>query len=296
MYSIIFVVIEMRDTYMKVEILCPLYNAEIYVEELNKNINKQKNVDFEVRYLLTESSDNTKKILDKNHLKYDLIKKEDFSHSLTRENAAKKSNADIIVFVTQDVEIESEYWLYNLVKDIIAKKVAAAYSRQITKFNNLEKYTREKNYPETSKVVSEKDIKQLGLKTFFFSDASSAIDKKVFEKLNYYDGKKLPISEDMYIAYKLITNGYKILYSAESVVYHSHNFKLRELYSRYKLTGKFFKQNSYLDKYGTNASGGLLARYVFKRSIEERNIKAIMRFPFDMGVRFIGMKVGKYGK
>ena len=82
---------------MKVEILCPLYNAEIYVEELNKNINKQKNVDFEVRYLLTESSDNTKKILDKNHLKYDLIKKEDFSHSLTRENAAKKSNADIII-------------------------------------------------------------------------------------------------------------------------------------------------------------------------------------------------------
>lgn len=296
MYSIIFVVIEMRDTYMKVEILCPLYNAEIYVEELNKNINKQKNVDFEVRYLLTESSDNTKKILDKNHLKYDLIKKEDFSHSLTRENAAKKSNADIIVFVTQDVEIESEYWLYNLVKDIIAKKVAAAYSRQITKFNNLEKYTREKNYPETSKIVSEKDIKQLGLKTFFFSDASSAIDKKVFEKLNYYDGKKLPISEDMYIAYKLITNGYKILYCAESVVYHSHNFKLRELYSRYKLTGKFFKQNSYLDKYGTNASGGSLARYVFKRSIEERNIKAIMRFPLDMGVRFIGMKVGKYGK
>ena len=296
MYSIIFVVIEMGDTYMKVEILCPLYNAEIYVEELNKNINKQKNVDFEVRYLLTESSDNTKKILDKNHLKYDLIKKEDFSHSLTRENAAKKSNADIIVFVTQDVEIESEYWLYNLVKDIIAKKVAAAYSRQITKFNNLEKYTREKNYPETSKIVSEKDIKQLGLKTFFFSDASSAIDKKVFEKLNYYDGKKLPISEDMYIAYKLITNGYKILYCAESVVYHSHNFKLRELYSRYKLTGKFFKQNSYLDKYGTNASGGSLARYVFKRSIEERNIKAIMRFPLDMGVRFIGMKVGKYGK
>lgn len=281
---------------MKVEILCPLYNAEKYIENLNKNINKQKNVEFKVRYLLTESIDNTKQILDKNNLKYDLIKKEDFSHSLTRENAAKKSKADVIVFVTQDVEIESEYWLYNLVKDIIDKKVAASYSRQITKFNNLEKYTREKNYPETSKIVSEKDIKELGLKTFFFSDASSAIDKEVFEKLNYYDGKRLPISEDMYIAHKLITNGYKIKYSAESVVYHSHDFKLKELYDRYKLTGKFFKQNSYLDNYGTNASGGSLAKYVLKRSIEEKNIKAIARFPFDMGARFIGMKVGKYGK
>ncbi len=281
---------------MKVEIICPLYNAEQYIEKLHDNIKKQKNVDFSARYLLTESKDNTESILKSKKLKYDKIKKEDFSHSFTRENAAKTSKADIIVFITQDVEIEDENWLYYLVKDIISGEVSATYSRQITKFNNLEKYTREKNYPEHSKIVSKEDIDTLGLKTFFFSDAASAIKKDVFKELNYYDGKKLPISEDMYIAYKLITNGHKIKYCSDSVVYHSHDFKLRELYDRYKLTGKFFKQNSYLDQYGTNSTGGSLAKYVLKRSIEEKNIKAIIRFPFDMGARFIGMKVGKYGK
>lgn len=281
---------------MKVEIICPLYNAEQYIEKLHDNIKKQKNVDFSARYLLTESEDNTESILKNKKLKYDKIKKEDFSHSLTREKAARTSKADIIVFITQDVEIEDENWLYYLVKDIISGEVSATYSRQITKFNNLEKYTREKNYPEHSKIVSKEDIDTLGLKTFFFSDAASAIKKDVFEELNYYDGKKLPISEDMYIAYKLITNGHKIKYCSDSVVYHSHDFKLRELYDRYKLTGKFFKQNSYLDQYGTNSTGGSLAKYVLKRSIEEKNIKAIIRFPFDMGARFIGMKVGKYGK
>lgn len=281
---------------MKVEIICPLYNAEQYIEKLHDNIKKQKNVDFLARYLLTESKDNTESILKSKKLKYDKIKKEDFSHSFTRENAAKTSEADIIVFITQDVEIEDENWLYYLVKDIISGEVSATYSRQITKFNNLEKYTREKNYPEHSKIVSKEDIDTLGLKTFFFSDAASAIKKDVFKELNYYDGKKLPISEDMYIAYKLITNGHKIKYCSDSVVYHSHDFKLRELYDRYKLTGKFFKQNSYLDQYGTNSTGGSLAKYVLKRSIEEKNIKAIIRFPFDMGARFIGMKVGKYGK
>lgn len=281
---------------MKVEIICPLYNAEQYIEKLHDNIKKQKNVDFSARYLLTESKDNTESILKNKKLKYDKIKKEDFSHSFTRENAAKISKADIIVFITQDVEIEDENWLYYLVKDIISGEVSATYSRQITKFNNLEKYTREKNYPEHSKIVSKEDIDTLGLKTFFFSDAASAIKKDVFKELNYYDGKKLPISEDMYIAYKLITNGHKIKYCSDSVVYHSHNFKLRELYDRYKLTGKFFKQNSYLDQYGTNSTGGSLAKYVLKRSIEEKNIKAIIRFPFDMGARFIGMKAGKYGK
>ena len=281
---------------MKVEIICPLYNAEQYIEKLHDNIKKQKNVDFSARYLLTESKDNTESILKSKKLKYDKIKKEDFSHSFTRENAAKTSKADIIVFITQDVEIEDENWLYYLVKDIISGEVSATYSRQITKFNNLEKYTREKNYPEHSKIVSKEDIDTLGLKTFFFSDAASAIKKDVFKELNYYDGKKLPISEDMYIAYKLITNGHKIKYCSDSVVYHSHDFKLRELYDRYKLTGKFFKQNSYLDQYGPNSTGGSLAKYVLKRSIEEKNIKAIIRFPFDMGARFIGMKVGKYGK
>ena len=281
---------------MKVEVLCPLYNAEHYIEKLHDNIVKQKNVDFSVRYLLTESSDNTEEILKKKKLKYDKIKKVDFSHSLTREIAARKSKADIITFITQDVEIIDENWLYYLVKDIISGEVSATYSRQITKFNNLEKYTREKNYPEKSKIVSEKDIPDLGLKTFFFSDASSAIEKNVFEKLNYYDGKRLPISEDMYIAYKLIVNGYKIKYCSDSVVYHSHNFKLKELYERYRLTGQFFKQNSYLDKYGTNSAGGSLAKYVLKRSIQEKNIKVIIRFPLDMGARFIGMKVGKNGK
>lgn len=278
---------------MKVEIICPLYNAENYIENLHDNILKQKNVDFSVRYLLTESTDQTESILKSKELNYNKIEKKDFSHSLTRELAARNSEADIIVFISQDVEPSDENWLYYLVKDIIDGNVSAAYSRQITKFNNLEKYTREKNYPKESKIVSKDDIESLGLKTFFFSDAASAIKKEVFEQLNYYDNKRLPINEDMYIAHKLITNGYKIKYCSDSIIYHSHNFKLKELYNRYKLTGQFFKENSYLDEYGTTDSGIKLATYVFKRIMQEGRILLLFRYPFDMGARFIGMKAGK---
>lgn len=281
---------------MKVEIICPLYNAESYIENLHNSILKQKNVDFSVRYLLTESADKTESILKSKKLIYDKVEKKDFSHSLTRELAARNSDADIIVFISQDVEPSDENWLYYLVKDIIDGSVSATYSRQITKFNNLEKYTREKNYPKESKIVSKDDIEDLGLKTFFFSDAASAIKKEVFEQLNYYDNKRLPINEDMYIAHKLITNGYKIKYCSDSIIYHSHNFKLKELYNRYKLTGQFFKENSYLDDYGTTDSGIKLATYVFKRIMQEGRIVLLFRYPFDMGARFIGMKAGKYGK
>ena len=61
-------------------------------------------------------------------------------------------------------------------------EVDACYSRQICENNSIEKYTRESNYPENSRIVSKDDIKELGLKTFFFSDASSAIKTETFKK------------------------------------------------------------------------------------------------------------------
>jgi len=277
-----------------VTIICPLYNAEEYILSLNNSIIKQKNIIIkEIKYLLTESKDNSEKVLKDNNIKYELIKKQDFSHSLTREKAAFSSKGDILVFITQDIVIENDNWLYELVKPIIEGKADACYSRQISKYNNIEKYTREFNYPDKSKIVSKKDVKVLGLKTFFFSDASGAIKKNTFIKLKGYDGKRLPISEDMYITYKLIMNNYKVAYSAESIVYHSHKFTLKQIYDRYKLTGKFFKGNSYLDKYGTTNSGASLAKYVLKRIIKEKRFLLLFRFPFDMAARLIGMKVGK---
>lgn len=279
---------------MIVDIICPLYNAEKYIKSLNYSLLMQESVKInEIKYILTESTDNSETILKENKCKYIKIKKEDFSHSLTREEAAFNSKADIIVFITQDIVIEDTIWLYNLVKPIINKEASSAYSRQLPKYNNIEKYIREKNYPENSIIKSKENIKELGLNTFFSSDASSAIKKDVFIKLNGYDKKELPISEDMYFTYKLIMNGYKVKYCADSVIYHSHNFTLKEIYNRYKLTGKFFKENSYLDKYGTNHSGSSLAFYVLKRAIKEKNIKVILRWPFDMAARFLGMKVGK---
>lgn len=134
------------------------------------------------------------------------------------------------------------------------------------------------------------------LKAFFFSDASSAIKRDVFLKLKGYDGKDLPISEDMYIAYKMIMNDYVIKYCADSKVIHSHNFTLKQLYDRYYLTGKFFKENDYLNQYKVNNSGFAMAKYVLKRALQEKNGKVLIQFLPNMSARFLGMKMGKMAK
>lgn len=282
---------------MNIDIICPLYNAEKEIENLHKSLLNQKKVNInKIRYVLTEGKDNTEEKLKNLNLEYKKIKKDEFSHSLTREKEALDSKADVIAFITQDVKIIRDDWLYNLTKDIINGDVDACYSRQICDNNTIEKYTRECNYPKESKIVSKNDIEKLGLKTFFFSDASSAIKKDTFIKLNGYDRKNLIINEDMYIAYKLITNGYKIKYCADSEVIHSHIFTLKQYYDRYKDTGKFFKENSYLNNYKVNQAGGSMAKYVLKRAIQDKNVGVLVRFIPNMAVRFVGMKVGKIAK
>ena len=279
---------------MNIEIICPLYNAEKYIENLDKSFKKQKNVEIhKISYILTESKDNTKQLLDNINANYSIITRNEFSHSLSREKVAMQSTADILVFVTQDIQTIREDWLYNLTKDIVSGAVDACYSRQLCNNNSIEKYTRESNYPSESKIVSKNDIEKLGLKTFFFSDASSAIRRETFVKLNGYDNKNFPTNEDMYIAYKLITNGYKIKYCADSEVVHSHDFTLKQQYKRYYDTGKFFKQNSYLNNYKVNQAGGSLAKYVLKRAWQDKNWKVLIRFVPNMVARFIGMKMGK---
>lgn len=279
---------------MKVDIICPLYNAQNYIELLNKSLINQKKVKINrIIYILTESKDDTEKILNDKKINYQKIVKKEFSHSLVREKAAMASDSDILIFITQDIVIKDELWLYKLIKGIINNECEASFSKQITKYNNIEKYTREKNYPEKSYIVTKKDIKSMGLRAFFFSDAASAIKTSIFKELKGYDNKNLPISEDMYIAYKIIMNGYRIKYESDSVIYHSHKFTLKELYNRYKLTGQFFKQNSYLDEYGTTGTGASLAKYILKRILQEKRFNLLFRYPFDMAARFIGMKVGK---
>ena len=65
---------------------------------------------------------------------------------------------------------------------------------------------------------------------FYDKISQYAIDKR---GLICYNNKNLPINEDMYIAHKLIQNGYKIKYCAESEVIHSHDFSFKEQYDRW---------------------------------------------------------------
>ncbi|MBR5408624.1 glycosyltransferase [Candidatus Saccharibacteria bacterium] len=277
-----------------VSVICPVFNAQNEILDFDRSLKKQKGVRLtDVIYVLTESSDHTEDVMKAAGIPYKKIKRYAFSHSLVREKAGMSARGRILVFLTQDVEIRDENFLAKLVAPIVNGEVQAAYAKQETKYNNIEKYTRAHNYPNKSFIVSKADIERRGLKTFFFSDAAGAIDASVFRRLKGYDGKELPISEDMYFAYKLIMHGGKIKYVADAVVYHSHDFKLSELYDRYKLTGKFMKQNPEIAEHGVNSAGGGMAKSVLVGAIKDKNLRVLGGYVPNMAVRYAGMTRGK---
>ena len=280
---------------MSVTVICPLYKSREYINSLHNSLLMQEDVDLKVvKYILTETGDGVDKIvreMDKAELT--VISIDEFSHSLTRERAAMESNSDILVFITQDIIIKDKKWLSKLCKPIYEGKCEAAFSRQICDNQSIEKYTRVNNYPKESRIVSKDDVERLGIMTFFFSDAASAVKTDVYKKLNGYDGKDLLTNEDMYLAYKLINNGYRIMYNADAEVIHSHDYKFMQLFKRYFDQGAFLSDNAYLTQYGANGSALKLLKVVVVESLKDKNFKAFFNIIPNFAARFLGNQAGK---
>lgn len=162
------------------------------------------------------------------------LKKEEFDHGDTRARAAEFSDADIMVFMTQDAVPADKYLIENLVKALMQEKMTgAAYARQLpnTECSFVEQYTRSFNYPETSVVKWEKDIPTYGIKTFFCSNVCAAYKREIYQELGGFIRKAI-FNEDMIYAARLIQEGYGIAYAADARVIHSHNYSCMQQFHR----------------------------------------------------------------
>ena len=187
------------------------------------------------------------------------IAKKDFDHGGTRQFGAEHSDADVMVFMTQDAVPADEFLVEKLVESLLLKEdqvsarvqqnamevadteksavkdclVAVAYARQLPKndCHIVEQYTRQFNYPEQSRVKTKADIPTLGIKTFFCSDVCAAYRRDLFEELGGFESPVI-FNEDMFFAANAIEHGYGVAYAAEAKVVHSHNYTMRQQFHR----------------------------------------------------------------
>lgn len=166
------------------------------------------------------------------------IKRENFDHGGTRKWGAMQSEADIVLFMTQDAVPADEFLVEHMAAqfDLTEKKetaVAVVYARQLPRkdCSVIEQYTRQFNYPGESRKKSRADIKTLGIKTFFCSDVCAAYRLDIFRELGGFE-EPVIFNEDMFFAAKAIEHDYVIAYAADARVIHSHNYTMAQQFHR----------------------------------------------------------------
>ena len=282
-----------------IDVVCPIYENVEQLKRLYDALEKQANVKI-ANYVfpLTLSNDESineeiRMFFKEHNITYFEVKKEEFSHSLTREKAIREyCKSDVVVLCSQDVIFFDENAL-NRITNVINDEVVYAYGRQICTNKTIERYIREKNYPKESNIVGSEDIEKMQLMVFFASDAFSALNREVFIKINGYQGYNVMMSEDMLYSKFLIDAGYKKAYVADAVVEHSHKYTLKQLYHRYYETGKFHKEVNLFNQYKAEDSGFKLAMYVLGQAFKHFNIPVLFRWLPDMTARYLGMRKGK---
>lgn len=161
------------------------------------------------------------------------LSKREFDHGRTRNQGVKLSDADVFVMMTQDAIPADDFLIERLLTGLRGEKTAVAYARQLPGkgSSEAERYTRQFNYPEQSRVKTKEDLPELGIKTFFCSNVCAAYRRDVFDSLCGFVNRAI-FNEDMLYAAKAVEAGYGIAYVSQAMVYHSHNYTYRQQFRR----------------------------------------------------------------
>jgi rhamnosyltransferase len=102
------------------------------------------------------------------------------------------------------------------------------------------------------------------------------------------------MSEDIYMAARLVAADYLVAYSSEAMVYHSHNLTPHEQFQRNYSTGFFLQEHEEL-LMGANevSEGKKLVKFVSARLLREGRIGNLCLFFSDCAARFFGNRSGR---
>ncbi len=286
---------------MKIDVIIPTYKPDKtlfrLIEMLDKQtvgINKIIIMNTEEKYLdnlfYGHAFSKEEKLLEIHN-----ITKYDFDHGKTRNAGAKYSDADILVFMTQDAVPKNNRLIEELIKPFKYEEVGASYGRQIadSKATLAEVFSREFNYPDQDSIKSFEDIEKIGIKAFFCSNVCAAYRSTYFNELGGFIDRTI-FNEDMIYANKLLKSGKKIAYASKAEVIHSHNYNGKQQFSRNFDLAVSQKMNpDVFDGISSESEGVKYVKKAFSYFVSNKKPLLIVPFSVMCAYRLAGFKLGK---
>lgn len=158
----------------------------------------------------------------------------EFDHGGTRNMAVTRCSGDGFLCMTQDALPADNRMIENLLRALEEDEtVAVAYARQLpgAKSDEIERFTRQFNYPELSCVKGKEQLKEMGIKTYFCSNVCALYRRNVYMQLGGFE-KHTIFNEDMIYAARAVQAGWRIAYAADAQVFHSHHYTCAQQFHR----------------------------------------------------------------
>lgn len=280
-------------------LIIPTLNAGAQFQTLLEQIAAQS---LPTRKLIvdSESTDDTAKLAEKFGVEVLTIPRKTFNHGATRqfalETLLERAPLDVIIFLTQDVLLHDTESLKTLVKIFGEdKSVGLSYGRQLPHVNATAeaKFLRAFNYPATSQLRSFDDRKIFGIKTAFASNSFAAYRISALKAVGGFPSH-VPLSEDMFVAAKMLLDGWKIFYAAEAQVYHSHNYTAAQEFRRYVDIGKFHAQEPWIrETFGSAEGAGKKFVLMKLAALAKKNPVDCVGAIFRDAAKFLGYRLGR---
>lgn len=280
-----------------VDVIIPAYHPGKEFATLIKRLEKQSVPIHRIIVMNTEESmwnkewEKLSDVMEIHHLA-----KSEFDHGGTRARAAELSDADVMIFMTQDAMPADRELLAELLKALEQdENIAAAYARQLpnAECSFVERYTRAFNYPDRSVVKTKEDMVQYGIKTFFCSNVCAAYKKDIYQKQGGFVRRTI-FNEDMIYAGGLIQAGYGIAYAAEAKVIHSHNYNcMQQFHRNFDLGVSQAEHPEIFEGVPSEGEGMRLVKKTLSHLVRSGKIWLIPGFVLQCAGKYAGYLAGK---
>lgn len=283
-----------------VSLIIPTLNAAREIESLLERLEGQSCHIDELIVVDSSSDDGTAGIVRMyagSHANVDLqiIARKDFDHGATRDQALRTlTTGDFVLFMTQDAVPADEHYVENILNPFDDPRVGVVSGRQLPKADArlFEQLVRKFNYPAKSFTRGKADLGTYGIKTFYTSDVCSAYRRSAYLEVGGFC--RTMMSEDMYLAARLVAAGYLVAYAADARVYHSHNLTPQQQYRRNYAVGRFLEEHKDV-LMGTSeiGEGKKLAANVAGELLRGGHVGELCAFGVDCVARFTGNRAGR---
>lgn len=223
------------------------------------------------------------------------VKRSDFDHGGTRDMAIRASETPFFALLTQDALPADAGWAAALLAPFEDGRVAAVCGRQVAwpEARAYERAVRAFRYGDRSASWGAADLSGLGVRGYLLSDVCAAYRREAYDGVGGFE-HPIMTNEDMLMAADLLKAGYRLAYSAEARVWHSHDHTLRQEYERNRLIGAFLAR--YRDRFGSAGETGeglRLVRQVSLSLARQGKPLELARFWLNCAARLLGNRAGR---